>query len=252
MSRRILLMLTTIAMAVVLAGCQQSASRSANAQADAMMYKPVAYANAAAAGPCLVVIPGEIKSANASFCQKITPNNIADFAEMELTKANFQVLERSDMGPLLEEVAIAANMGDAEGLKKLKKGKFETTNWFVRFDILKAEPVAQASNSFDGDAFGAIAGAFIPGRAGYATDVAMSSAHSSEAAKVWIVGMRYKVIDATTGRQVTNGYFEQKMEVGGKASSFMGVSQAQAGGATLDTLAQRLVQLAVKDLDAKK
>ena len=58
------------------------------------------------------MIPGEIKSNNATFVQKFQSNNIADFAEIELTKANFQVLERSNLGPLLNEFTLAYNLGD--------------------------------------------------------------------------------------------------------------------------------------------
>ena len=80
-----------------------STSQKANEMADKGMYKPVEYANAAKPGPAIIVIPGEVKSNNASFAQKFGPNNIADFAELELGKANFKVLERSNLGPLLQE-----------------------------------------------------------------------------------------------------------------------------------------------------
>jgi hypothetical protein len=38
--------------------------------ADKAMYKPIEYTNAGKKGPVLVVIPGEIKSNNATFTQK--------------------------------------------------------------------------------------------------------------------------------------------------------------------------------------
>src|SRR5689334_5132365 len=69
-----------------------STSQKANEAADRAVYKPVEYSNASKAGPPLIVIPGEIKSNNATFTQKIGANNIADFAELELSKANFPVL----------------------------------------------------------------------------------------------------------------------------------------------------------------
>ena len=69
--------------------------QQANAMADKAMYKPVEYANRDKKGPALIVIPGEIKSSNATFTQKFTANNIADFGELELSNANFQVLERT-------------------------------------------------------------------------------------------------------------------------------------------------------------
>ena len=70
-------------------------SQKANAAADQAIYQPVVYTNAAKKGPALIVLPGEIKSTNATFLQKFTPNNIADFGEVELSAANFQVLELS-------------------------------------------------------------------------------------------------------------------------------------------------------------
>ena len=79
-------------------------SQKANAAADQTIYQPVVYTNASKKGPALVVIPGEIKSNNATFLQKFTSNNIADFGEIELSSANFQVLERSNLGPAAEGV----------------------------------------------------------------------------------------------------------------------------------------------------
>ena len=81
-----------------------STSEKANAAADSAVYKEVAYTNKSKKGPALVVIPGEVKSNNATFAQKFGPNNIADFGELELSNANFPVLERSNLGPLLQEV----------------------------------------------------------------------------------------------------------------------------------------------------
>jgi hypothetical protein len=62
---------------------------------------------------------------------------------------------------MLKEIEIAANLGDASQLAKFKKGKFQATNWLVRFDILKAEPVAEVKTSFDGTWLGAIAGSAV-------------------------------------------------------------------------------------------
>src|SRR5262249_46372609 len=52
-------------------------SQKANAAADVAAYQPVEYANKNKRGPDLVVIPGEIKSNNALFRQRILPTNIA-------------------------------------------------------------------------------------------------------------------------------------------------------------------------------
>jgi len=236
------------------AGCE-SASREANQHADAAMYQPVTYANASKPGPQVVVIPGAVKSMNATFSQKYGPNNIADFAEMELTKANFQVLERQDLGSMLQEIEVAANLGDAKTLKKFKKGKMQATNWLIRFDIIKAEPAAQVEKQFNGAPAGTIAGSavgYANGFAGLVTGVGVGSVHSEEASSVWIVGLRYKVIDANTGQQVASDYIEEKMEVSSTGGGAMGASQRTTTGTTLDTLVQRLVQKAVQRIDELK
>lgn len=229
-----------------------STSQQANAMADKAMYKEVEYKNASKKGPMVIVIPGEIKSNNASFTQKFGPNNIADYAELELGKANFKVLERSDLGPLLNEFTLAYTMGNPQAARKvLQNGKFKTTKWVIKFDILKAEPVAQASQGFDGQALGSVIGIAAGGRGGAAAGVAVGSVKTEESTGVWIIGMRYKLINANTTEQVATGYTEEKMELGAKGTSVLGFKQGASGGLTLDTLVQRLVQKNVYEIDAK-
>lgn len=230
---------------------KSSVSEKANAEADATAYKPVEYANKDKAGPKLVVLPGEIKSTDATFTQKVTPNSVADFAEIELSKANFGVLERTDLGPMLDEVTLAANRGDADALKKFKKGKFETTKWFVKFDVLKAEKVAGAKKKASGGVLGSIAGTLIGGKGGAVTSTAGGSLESEKGAEVWLVGVRYKVIDASTSEQVATNYIEQKMETGAKSHSVLGFGGSQEKFTTLDSTYQRLVQDCVAEMDAK-
>jgi len=229
-----------------------STSQQANEMADKGMYKPVEYVNAAKPGPAIIVIPGEVKSNNANFAQKFGPNNIADFAELELTKANFKVLERSSLGPLLQEFQLAYNLGDPQTARKyLQKGKLKTTKWVIKFDILKAEQVAQAQEGFSGRPIGALIGIFGGGRGGAAGDVVVSSVQTGESTGVWIIGMRWKIIDANTTEQVAQGYTEEKMELGAKSTSVLGFSGGQAGGLTLDGMVQRLVQKNVWEIDSK-
>ncbi len=234
-------------------------SQQANQSADQAIYRPVEYTNVNKKGPALVVIPGQIKSSNATFLQKFTANNIADFAEVELSAANFPVLERSNLGPLLREFELAYNLGDPQQARKfLGMGKLKSTKYVVKFDILKTEQVAAAQSGFDGRALGqmaALAGIFSGSRggaqAGTVAGTAVGSVQTGESSGVWIIGMRYKVIDAETTEQVATGYTEEKMEVGAKSSSVLGVSQAQQGGVGLDTMVQRLVQKSVWELDNK-
>ena len=241
-----------------LSGCSNleqfhGAKATANKAADELVYKPIEYANKAKKGPALIVIPGQIKSANASFTQKVTTNNIADFGELELGNANFRVFERSDLGPMLDEISLAANMGNPRKVRKiLRRGKFKTTKWFVKFDILKAEQVSQADSGADLGTIGRLVGMGIGGVGGSMTGTAVGSVETAQVAGVWLIGMRYKVMNANTTEQVTQGYFEEKMEVGKTATSVLGFSQGQKQLITLDTMVQRLIQKAVADLDAKK
>src|SRR5213080_1057792 len=234
-------------------------SQKANAAADQTIYQAVTYTNAGKKGPALVVIPGEIKSNNATFLQRFTANNIADFGEIELSSANFTVLERTNLGPLLKEFELAYNLGDPDQARKfLRMGKLKSTKYVVKFDILKTEQVAAAQQGFDGHALGQMAGllgaysgSLGGARAGAVGGTAVGSVHSNEPTGVWLIGMRYKIINAETTEQVATGYTEEKMEVGATSQSVLGVSQSQQGGVGLDTMVQRLVQKSVWEIDAK-
>jgi len=234
-------------------------SQKANAAADQSIYQPVTYTNAGKKGPAVIVIPGEIKSNNATFLQKYTANNIADFGEIELTSANFQVLERSNLGPILKEFELAYNLGDQDQARKfLKMGKLKTTKYIVKFDVLKTEQVAAAQQGFDGRTLGQMAGllgAFSGSRGGAAAGAvggtAVGSVHNEEATSVWVIGMRYKIINAETTEQVATGYTEEKMEIGATSSGALGINQSQQGGVSLDTMVQRLVQKSVWEIDSK-
>ena len=234
-------------------------SQAANASADQSLYQQVTYTNVSKKGPAVIVIPGEIKSNNATFLQKFTSNNIADFGELELGNANFPVLERSNLGPLLKEFELAYNLGDQDSARKmLRMGKLKTTKYVVKFDILKTEQVASAQQGFDGRTIGnmvGILGAFSGSRggaeAGALGGTAVGSVHNNEATSVWVIGMRYKIINAETTEQVATGYTEEKMEVGAVSSGALGVNKSQQGGVSLDTMVQRLVQKSVWDIDQK-
>ena len=231
-----------------------STSQKANAAADQAIYQPVTYSNAGKKGPALIVLPGEIKSNNATFLQKYTANNIADFGEIELTSANFQVLERSNLGPILNEFTLAYNLGDPNAARKyLGMGKLKSTKYIVKFDVLKAEQVAAAQEGFDGRAIGAMAGLLGAwgSRGGAAATVGVGSVQTSESTGVWVIGMRYKIINAETTEQVATGYTEEKMEIGAKSTSVVGISSSQQGGVSLDTMVQRLVQKSVWEIDSK-
>lgn len=206
------------------------ASQMANQAADLAMYRPATYRNVAKAGPALIVLPGEVRSSNVQPAQRPISNNIADYAELELSKANFEVLERSNLAPFTREIQLAYEMGNPdEASRILEKGGLKSTRWMVRFDVLKFEPVAEAQKGF------------------HATRLI----RTDQSAKVWLVGMRYTILDANTTVQVASGYAEQKMELGQSSSSLLGVSSSQSGQVTLDTMVQRLTQNLVAEIDAK-
>jgi hypothetical protein len=234
-------------------------SQKANASADQALYQSVNYTNAGTKGPAVVVIPGEIKSNNATFLQRFTANNIADYGEIEMSNANFPVLERSNLGPIQKEFELAYNLGDPDAARKfLRMGKLKSTKYIVKFDILKTEQIASAQQGFDGATLGRMAGilgSFSGSRggaeAGALAGTGVGSVHTGESSGVWIIGMRYKIINAETTEQVATGYTEEKMEVGAKSSSVLGVSNSQQGGVGLDTMVQRLVQKSVWEIDNK-
>jgi hypothetical protein len=137
-------------------------------------------------------------------------------------------------------------------------GKLKSTKYIVKFDILKTEQVAAAQSGFDGRALGQMAGLLgIFGgsrgaaQAGTVAGVGVGSVQTSETSGVWIIGMRYKIINAETTEQLANGYAEEKMEVGTKSTSVLGVSESQQGGVSLDTMVQRLIQKTVWEIDNK-
>ncbi|MBH9575760.1 hypothetical protein [Inhella proteolytica] len=227
-------------------------SNDANRRADMGQYQAIEYANAAKKGPRIIVLPGEIKGANATFTQRVTANNIADFVELELTRANFTVLERAQLGALLREVELAYNVGDVKQAQRaFQKGKISTTRWVVKFDVLKAEPVASSGGGIDGSTAANLLNIFGRGKAAAAGSTVAGSVRTDQQAVVWNVGMRYKILDANTSEQVANGYFEEKMEVGAKVTSIAGVRSNATGGVGLDTLVQRLVQRGVSEIDAR-
>ena len=218
--------------AVALQGPQPAtaASQRANRAAELAMYRPVSYSNLAKSGPAIVVLPGSIKSANVPSTQHPNSSNIADYAELELSKANFQVLERENLAPFTRELQLAYEMGNPdEAMRILGKGGLKATRWMVRFDVLKMEPVAEAESGF------------------HLTRLL----RTDESAKVWLVGMRYTILDANTTAQVATGYAEGKMELGESSTSILGKRTSQSGQITLDTMVQRLTQSLVAEIDAK-
>ena len=172
-------------------------------------------------------------------------------AEIELARANFKVYERSNLSQLMREFEIAYNAGNPKAARRvLQKGKMQATRWVLRFDILKVEPVAQASSGVDGAELGRVVSS-VGGKHATAGGTLLQTSQTGEASKVWLVGMRYKIIDANTTQQVATGYIEDKMEVGTSATKIAGFTRGATTSVGLDTLAQRLVQKSVAEIDAR-
>lgn len=190
-----------------------SSSGKANEVASNTAKPTIEYTNSSVEGPRILVDKGEIKSSNSSFTQKVTSNAIADFGELELARANFKITKNKD-----------------------------NSKFIVKFDILKAESLAKASEGFSGGAIGGLLGG-LGGRV-------LSSVKTTDAAEVWNVAMRWQAI-AANGDQLGTGIVEDRMELGAKGSSVMGVSSGASGGATMDTMIQYLVQKAVAEIDKK-
>ncbi len=228
-----------------------STSQQVNQMADNAAYQAVSYRNASRKGPGVVILPGQIKSNNATFLQTISSNNIADFAELEMGRANFPVLERTNLGSLAREVELAYNMGDAKAASRVfQRGSLKTTRFVLRFDILKAEKIGEAQQGFDGSAVGNLINRFGRTQGTALVGSTVGTVKTDERSGVWLVGMRYKIMDAKTSEQIGTGYMEEKMEVGATSTAVMGVKSSASGGVGLDTLVQRLVQKCVSEIDA--
>lgn len=234
-------------------------SREANESVDRAAYRRVSYSNAGKPGAALVVMPGEVRITDAVLTQQVLPSSIADWAELELAQANFKVLERAALGGVLTEVDTAARLGDRAAMDSMvRSGQLKGTRWIAKFDLLKAEPVATASRGVDGGPTAEVVGILgqwsnsLRGqRAAQVGQVAAGSVQAERNAQIWLLGMRYRVIDAETAEQVGQGYVEERMESGAQGTTVMGVSGSSQGGVGFDTMVQRLVQRSVWEIDAR-
>ncbi len=239
---------------LTLAGCAGT-SKQANAIADQNTYKPVEYLNAATPGPKVTVLPGDISAGHYAFSSMVNANSITDYAEIELSKANFTVLERSDQDEMLEELRLAANLGDAQALGLFRKGRFENAQWLVEFDVFKAEPVSSSYKGVDGAGAGVAVGVMLhllgQKKLGNMAGLAVASYKSGESSEVWRLGLGYKIIDPFEGKTVASGQFEKEMDIRGEMQSFLGSTEVQKARPIFDAFIQRLVQDAVQDIDAR-
>ena len=218
------------------------------------LYQAISYANAATKGPAIIVLPGEVKSNNATFSQRYGPNNIADYAELELSQANFQVLDRANLGSVLREIELAYNLGDPTKaqalfqkgeLCKIRAGSSNSTS-----SALRKSPKRVVASLLARSAASPVPS--WAGRTGSVVSQGASSVQTTQDAGVWIVGMRYKIIDARTTQQVAQGYAEDKLEVGATGvRRFSGCRHGRRVARHWTHLVIKLVQKNVVDIDQK-
>ncbi len=240
--------------ALLLPSCKK-ATQTANEMADQSLYRPVEYRNAALPGPAIVVLPGSVSAGHILYRQKIKGENIADFGELEMSKAGFSVLDHENLAALVAEISLAAEMGDPQALKVFRKGKFAKARYLVRFDLTKAECVSRTNKAFDGVLLGAVAGGLLAGLTnsqglGTAAGSAIASIKSAEESSVWQMGMRYAVIDAATGQVAFTGDAEETVDVRRTLQGFMGSTQQTNSLLPLEAVTLRMVQQCVQRIDA--
>ena len=74
----------------------------------------------------------------------------------------------------------------------------------------------------------------------------------NEVTSVWLIGIRYKILDANTGEQAGTDYIEETIKITSNEGGVAGVSQSKTNYLTLDSITQRLVQKCVASMDKYK
>lgn len=244
-----------LALALAVSGGCVTASKKANEIAQQNIYQSVEYANAGQAGPTVMVIPGVITTPSYEYLVRVSPSALRDFAESEMGKSNFKVLDRTDQPAMFQEIAVAANLGDSSVLAKFKKYKMAPPRWLVRFDVIEVVPRSTGFKQLDkqmAGMAGALMGGMLLGDLGAkAGSAAFASISSAEEHREWTLTLRYSVLDGSTGARIHEGQFSDKAQISKELSGFMGFDTSQAGGLQLFTVTQRLVQKAVQDIDAQ-
>ena len=233
----------------LLVGCGKSMQQARDLAAP-NMYQDATYENAAQAGPSVIVVGGTLTSKTYEFLSQIKADNLREYGELELGKANFKVMEKNSLPNIYQEIAIAANLGDGSVAKRFSKHKITPPQWFVVFDI--ADVSAQTLNFSYTDKnsamfAGALMGSFL-GSASLGQGV-IGSINNAKEQRAWNVTLRYRILDGVSGRQLHEGQFTEQATINRELTGFLGVDAAQAGGLTLGTVTQRLVQRAVADID---
>ena len=193
-------------------------SQKANASADQALYQPVEYTNVNKKGPALIVIPGEIKSNNATFLQKFTANNIADFGEIELSERQLPGARALESRPAAQRIRARLQPGRSRrGAQVPAHGQAEDHQ--VHRQVRHPEDRAGRRGAAglrrprarpDGRAARRLRRSRGGAQAGTVAGAGVGSVQTSESSGVWIIGMRYKIINAETTEQVATGLHRGK------------------------------------------
>lgn len=246
---------STLSLLLVLSfsfGCGKNVQR-AHEIADQNLYHDLAYENAALPGPSVVVLPGEVKSGSYEFLLHVKPDNLREYGELELGKANFKVQEKSALPDIYQEIALAANLGDGSMAKRLKKLKITPPRWIVLFDVADVKATTTAFKFTDKNAAsfaGALMGGMFLGASGAKMGQGLvGSINSAEEERLWNITLRYRILDGETGEPLKQGEFTEQATIHRELKGFLGVDAAESGGVTLGTVSHRLIQKAVQDID---
>ncbi len=238
----------------LLAGCAKN-KEIAHQIAAQNLYQDIAYENAAKPGPRVTVLPGEVASASYEFLAQVKPDGLREFAELELGKANFTVLDKNSLGDIYQEIALAANLGDGSVASPLSQHDATPPQWLVIFDVVDVKTQTTAFTFTDKNAAavaGALMGGMFLGSAGAQLGSGLvGSINSAEEQRLWNITLKYRILDGGTGQPLLQGTFTEQATITRELKGFLGVDEAQAGGITLTTVAQRLVQKAVQEMDQK-
>jgi|GEM_PF-3859088 len=238
----------------VLAGCAKNAQK-AHEMAAANLYQEISYENAAQPGPSVMVLPGKISAASYEFLAKVKPDTLCEFAELELAKAGFTVREKSSLPDIYQEIALAANLGDGSIGQRFARIDAAPPHWLVIFDVtdVKAQTTAFTFTDKNSAAMaGALMGGIFLGAAGAQIGAGLTgSINSAEEQRRYDITLAYRILDGVSGQQQAQGNFTEQALISSELKGFLGVDAGQSGGITLGTIAHRLIQKAVQDMDSQ-
>ena len=197
----------------LLVGCGKSMQQARDLAAP-NMYQDATYENAAQAGPSVIVVGGTLTSKTYEFLSQIKADNLREYGEVELGKANFKVMEKNSLSNIYQEISIAANLGDGSVAKRFSKHKITPPQWFVVFDI--ADVSAQTLNFSYTDKnsamfAGALMGSFL-GSASLGQGV-IGSINNAKEQRAWNVTLRYRILDGVSGQQLHEGQFTEQATI---------------------------------------